>query len=38
MAVNRKYKPGINQSLHETLLLLFAGLTMVLLFMKIMFF
>lgn len=38
MPVKRKYKPGISKSFHQTLLLLFVALTLVLLFTKIMFF
>jgi hypothetical protein len=38
MAVRKKYKPGINKALHQTLLLLLVVLTLALLFFKIMFF
>ncbi len=38
MAVKRKYTPGISKPFHQALLLLFVALTLILLFMKIMFF
>ncbi|SFN01089.1 hypothetical protein SAMN05428949_1696 [Chitinophaga sp. YR627] len=38
MAVKKKYKPGISSAFHESMLLLFVALTMIMLFLKIMFF
>jgi hypothetical protein len=38
MPVKRKYTPGISKSFHQLLLLLFVALTLVLLFVKIVFF
>ncbi len=38
MPVKKKYTPGISKTFHQTMLLLFVALTMILLFMKIMFF
>lgn len=34
----KKYTPGISKSFHQAMLLLFAALTLILLFTKIMFF
>lgn len=38
MAVRKKYTPGISKSFHRLLLLLFVALTLVMLFVKIMFY
>ncbi|PSL20341.1 hypothetical protein CLV42_12543 [Chitinophaga ginsengisoli] len=38
MPVKRKYTPGISKAFHQTMLMIFVALTMIMLFMKIMFF
>lgn len=38
MPVKKKYTPGISKSFHQALLLIFVALTLIMLFVKIMFF
>ena len=38
MPVKKKYTPGISKAFHQTMLLIFVALTMIMLFVKIMFF
>lgn len=38
MPAKKKYTPGISKSFHQALLLIFVALTLIMLFVKIMFF
>jgi hypothetical protein len=38
MPVKKKYTPGISKTFHQSFLLFFVAITLILLFMKIMFF